>query len=104
MILEIDVHEVGALLVGEMALHDEEATLERLGARLADRGEHVSLILPPKCADVDLAAVAEMLVGGVVDRLGHWVPWVSRRLRSPLAYPMKAGPAGGRLIWIKTIA
>jgi hypothetical protein len=35
MILEIDVHEEGALLVGEVALHDEEATLQRLGAGLS---------------------------------------------------------------------
>ena len=72
MILEIDVHEVGALLVGEVALHDEEATLQRLGAGLSDRSEHVGLILAPKRADVDLAAVAEKLACGVVDGLRHW--------------------------------
>src|SRR6185369_3889528 len=66
MILEIDVHEEGALLVGEVALHDEEATLQRLCAGLVDRSEHVRLVLPPKRADVDPAAVAEKLACRVV--------------------------------------
>ena len=72
MILEIDVHEEGALLVREVALHDEEATLQRLRAGLSDRSEHVGLILSPKSADFDLAAVAEKLACSVVDSLGHW--------------------------------
>ena len=73
MILEIDVHEESALLVREVALHCEEATLQRLGAGLSDRSEHISLILSPKRADVDLAAFAEELACSVADSLRHWV-------------------------------
>src|SRR5712672_1965817 len=72
MILEIDVHEKRALLVREVALHCEEATLQRLRAGLSDRGEHVSLILAPESADFDLAAVPEKLSCSVVGGLGHW--------------------------------
>src|SRR5580700_4676231 len=69
MILEIDVHEKGALLVREVTLHCEEATLQRLSAGLSDRSEHVSLILPPKSPDFDLAAFAEKLTCSVGDSL-----------------------------------
>jgi len=34
LILKIDVHEEGALLVGEMALHRKKSALQRLRARL----------------------------------------------------------------------
>jgi len=61
MIFEIDVHEESAFLVREVALHDEKATLQRLRAGLTDRREHVSLIIPLKSADFDLATVAEKL-------------------------------------------
>src|SRR6266849_7409616 len=71
MIFEIDVHEEGAFLVREVALHDEEAALQRLRAGLTDRREHVSLILPPKSADFDLATVAEKLACSVGDGLRH---------------------------------
>src|SRR3981081_3368832 len=66
MIFKIDVQEEGALLIREVAFHDEEAALQRLCAGLSDRSEHVSLILPPASADFDLAAVAEKLASGAV--------------------------------------
>src|SRR5207245_2607275 len=66
-------------LVREVALHDEEAALQRLCAGLSDRSEHVSLILPPERADFDLAAVAEKLACGVVDSLGHCASWVGKK-------------------------
>src|SRR5882757_95233 len=72
MIFEIDVHEEDAFTVREVALGDEEATLQRLRAGRLDRSEHVSLILPPKSTDFDLAAFAEELACSVVDSLGHW--------------------------------
>src|ERR1700704_427601 len=105
MIFEIDVHEEGALLVREVALHDEEAALQRLCAGLSDRSEHVSLILPPERADFDLAAVAEKLASGVVDSLGHWASWVGKQeQRDRSGRQMRPVPGCGRLIWIKTIA
>jgi len=57
MIFEIDVHEEGTLVVREVALHDEEATVQRLRAGLSDRGEHVSFIFAPERADFYLAAI-----------------------------------------------
>src|ERR1700704_2483310 len=72
MIFEIDVHEEGPFLVREVALHDKEATLQRLRAGLTDRREHVSLILPPKSPDFDLAAVAEKLARSVGGSFRHW--------------------------------
>src|SRR3981081_3066108 len=105
MIFEIDVHEEGPFLVREVALHDKEATLQRLRAGLTDRREHVSLILPPKSADFDLAAVAEKLACSVGDGLRHW-PSCADKQESDLdrRAPMRLGPACVRLIWIKTIA
>jgi len=58
MIFEIDVHEEGAFLVGEVTLRREEAPLQRLRAGLPDSSEHVGLILRPKRSDFDRAAVA----------------------------------------------
>src|ERR1700726_4602515 len=72
MILEIDVHEEGALLVREVVLHDEETALHRLWACLSDLSEHVGLILLPKSADFDWTAVAKKLECGVVGGLRHW--------------------------------
>ena len=95
MILEIDVHEEGALLVREVALHDEEATLQRLCAGPFDRSEHVGFILPPERADFDLAAVAEKLACSVVDApqtLGLMCRQTRQRSRSA-----SADEAQGRL-------
>jgi hypothetical protein len=58
MILEINIHEEGTLLLREAALHDEKATLEGLCAGSSDRSEHVGFILRSKRSDFDLAAVA----------------------------------------------
>src|SRR5882672_8941673 len=105
MIFEIDVHEEGAFLVREVALHDEEATLQRLRAGLSDRSEHVSLILPPKSPDFDLAAVAEKLAGSVVGGLRHCGSCTGKQGSGfDRRRPMKPWPACGRLIWIKTAA
>ena len=88
MILEIDVHEEGALLVREVALHDEEAALQRLRAGPFDRSEHVGLILPPKRADFDLAAVAQKLACGVVDR-PQTLGLVSRQTRAAVSFGVR---------------
>src|SRR5260221_3604425 len=105
MIFKIDVQEEGALLIREVAFHDEEAALQRLCAGLSDRSEHVSLILPLESADFDLAAIAEKLACNVVDRLGHWTSWVGKQeQRDRSGRQMRPVPACGRLIWIKTIA
>src|SRR5437879_548486 len=81
MVFEIDVHEEGTLLIREVALHDEEASLQRLCAGLSDRSEHIRLVLPPERADFDLAAVAEKLARSVVDSLGHRTSWVGNKSR-----------------------
>src|SRR3954468_4823719 len=71
MILEIDVHEESALLLREVALHHEEATLQRLHAGLFDRSKHVRFIFQPECADFNRAAVSEKFARGVADSLWH---------------------------------
>ena len=105
MIFKIDIQEEGALLIREVAFHDEEAALQRLCAGLSDRSEHIGLILPPESADFDLAAVAEKLACSVVDSLGHWASWVGKQEQQDRSgRHMRPVPACGRLIWIKTIA
>src|SRR5258708_16224361 len=105
MIFKIDVQEEGALLIREVAFHDEEAALQRLRAGLSDRSEHVSLILPPKSPDFDLAAVAEKLAGSVVGGLRHCGSCTGKQGSGfDRRRPMKPWPACGRLIWIKTAA
>ena len=84
---EIDVHEEGALLVREVALHDEEATLERLCAGLSDRSAHVRFIRPPKRADFDRAAVAEELACGVVGGLGHRASCADNEVSASIGVP-----------------
>src|ERR1700704_6050002 len=79
MIFEVDVQEEGALLVREVALHDEEAALQRLCAGLFDRSDPIGLVLRPECADFDLAAVAEKVACSVVDSLGHWASGLANR-------------------------
>ena len=106
MIFEVDIHEEGALLLREVALHDEEAALQRLCAGPFDRSEHVGLIL---------RAGARGFRSGC--RRGEarapcsWSPLTldltcpaNECSRIDRRRPMKPGLARGRLIWIKTIA
>src|SRR5580704_7251101 len=79
MVFEIDVHEKRALLVREVALHCEEATLQRLRAGLSDRSEHVSLIFSPKSPDFDLAAFVEKLTCSVAASLRHLASCVGKQ-------------------------
>jgi hypothetical protein len=105
MIFEVDVQEEGTFLVREVALHDEEAALQRLRAGLSDCSEHVSLINPPERADFDLATVAEKLACSIVDSPGHQASWVGdQEQHDRSGRRMRPVPARDRLIWIKTIA
>ena len=74
MVREVDLHKVGALLLGEAALHDKEPPLQRLCARSFDRGEHACLVLRLQRADLDDAAVAEVFSDGVGVGVRHGLP------------------------------
>ena len=69
MVFKINVHEEGALSLREVTLHEEEAALQLLRSCPIDLIEHVGVIFSPESADFDLAAVAQQLACGVVDRL-----------------------------------
>jgi hypothetical protein len=71
MIAEVDVHEESALLIREMALHREEAALQRFRAGLCLSSEHRGLVLRPKGPDFDRAAVTEAFQRAVVGSVRH---------------------------------
>src|SRR5690349_2751283 len=63
---EIDLHEEGALLVGDVALWREKTRLERSRARLIQRGQHAGLVIRPKRANLDGRTVTQFLAANVV--------------------------------------
>ena len=71
VIYEVDVHEEGDLLLREATLHHEETAVQRLHAGTSDGCKHVILVVWPKCADFDRAAVAQAFGNGVIFRRRH---------------------------------
>ena len=71
VVAEVDVQKERTLLVGEMALHHEEPALQRLGAGLLQRRQHVGFVIRPERSNFDRPTVARMFVGDVVGEIRH---------------------------------